>query len=74
MPTHFVPNISDPSLLAQLRRLDVILAVGADDRFRESTEALGRILLEKGVATRTDIWNGEAHCARDWRDMVQCYF
>ena len=73
-PPHFVRNIADPELLRQLRRLDVTLAVGESDVFRSSTGELGAVLMAKEVPTRLDVWNGEAHRARDWREMVRRYF
>lgn len=73
-PNHFIPNLSDPDLLDQLRSLQIAFAVGEHDPFGGSNRRLSQSLLEKGVEHRFDVWGGEAHCARYWREMAPCYF
>jgi esterase/lipase superfamily enzyme len=72
-PNHFLPNLNDPGYLEPLRRMEIALAVGEHDPFRESNCRLSQNLADKGVAHRFDIWPGEAHRARYWREMVQHY-
>jgi esterase/lipase superfamily enzyme len=72
-PSHFIPNLVDSRLLDQLRRLDITLAVGETDPFSENTHHLSGSLWEKGIPNRVDVWSGEAHCARAWRQMVPVY-
>ncbi len=36
-PNHFLPNLNDPGLLEPIRRMDITLAVGEQDRFTRAT-------------------------------------
>jgi esterase/lipase superfamily enzyme len=73
-PNHFVPNLSEPSLLEKLRSMRISLAVGESDPFAESNRRLSSALWEKGVWHSLDFQDGEAHRARYWRQMVPRYF
>ncbi len=72
-PSHFIPNLTDARLLDKLRGLDITFAVGEADAFCDGTRHLSGALWEKGVPHRLDVWPGEAHRARHWREMVQVY-
>jgi esterase/lipase superfamily enzyme len=72
-PSHFIPNLADPYVLDKLRSLDITFAIGKADPFCENTRHLSEALWQKGIRNRFDIWNGEAHRARDWRQMVPIY-
>lgn len=72
-PNHFVPNLTDPAYLEPMRRMEITLAIGRDDPFYESNVRLSVALREKGVQHRLDIWPGEAHKARYWRQMSPLY-
>ncbi len=70
-PNHFVPNISDESLLRALRSLDIRLVVGEADYFLESNRRLSEALWNKGVWHTFDVWpDRAAHAPRYWREMV----
>jgi esterase/lipase superfamily enzyme len=72
-PSHYIPGLSDPVLLDQLRRLDITLAVGDADPFCPNVQHLSGCLRDKHVPHSLHLWRGEAHRARDWREMVRCY-
>ncbi len=72
-PTHFLPGLTDPAMLEEMKRLEITLAVGEEDACSESTRELSRILAEKSIPHHLSIWSGEAHRARDWRHMVRIY-
>jgi esterase/lipase superfamily enzyme len=72
-PSHFIPNLTDAFLLDKLRGLDITLAIGEADPFCENTRHLSGALWQKGVPNRLDVWTGEAHRAREWRQMVRLY-
>jgi len=72
-PSHFVPNIEDPPLLDQLRRMEVILAIGEQDDFRQNNEEFADVLQRKGIPHALHLWPGEAHRPRWWRQMVTRY-
>jgi esterase/lipase superfamily enzyme len=72
-PPHFLARLTDPAIVAALRRLDITLAVGQDDAFCASTRELSAVLHNKQIAHVLDVWPGEAHRAADWREMVRRY-
>lgn len=73
MPAQFIPNLSDPGLIAQLRTLEIILVVGENDVFLENNRTLSNGLWSKGIWNALHLWDGESHKARYWRHMVQLY-
>lgn len=72
-PTHFLPGLADSRLLAALRHMRVMLAVGGEDPFLASNLELDALLRAKGVSSALAIWDGEAHRACHWRRMVGHY-
>ena len=72
-PNHFLPNLHDDAALNQLRRLQIVLTVGAEDPFLSSNTALSGALRDKHVAHELYVWEGRAHQADDWHKMVQLY-
>jgi esterase/lipase superfamily enzyme len=72
-PNRFVPNIQDPWLLDSLRRVEVVLTIGAEDPFLGSTQELAHHLSTKGVPHQLHIWNGRAHSKRHWATMCELY-
>lgn len=73
MPNHFVPGISDPALLEQLRDLDITLVIGREDSFLENNRHLSESLNQIEVPHQLFIWEEEAHRPRYWREMVKLY-
>ena len=71
-PSHFLPN-ADGDYLAQLRELEVTIAVGEHDPFVHNNHEFSEILGNKGIPHRLDIWPGRAHRARFWRQMLPHY-
>lgn len=74
MPNQFLKNLEEQQLIQQLDKMDIILAVGKEDRFLESNHELSGILNEKRISHQLIEWDGEAHQCRYWRKMVQLYF
>lgn len=72
-PTHFLPNLHDGEVLGHLRRMDIVLAVGAEDPFLGNNQHLSAILSAKGVAHQLHVWDGRAHRGRYWRQMTRLY-
>jgi esterase/lipase superfamily enzyme len=72
-PNHFLPNLNDEAVLSELRRLEIVLAIGSDDPFLSSNIALSDALQAKQVTHELHVWNGRAHQADDWQKMVQKY-
>jgi esterase/lipase superfamily enzyme len=72
-PNRFVPNIEDPLLLADLRRLEIVLTVGDADPFLKSTCELAEHLSAKAIPHAIHIWQGRAHSKKSWAKMCQLY-
>ena len=73
MPSHFIPNLTDPELLKQLRQLDITLVVGEGDAFLENNRALSQALWDKGVWHAFRVWSGRGHSFRHWREVIKVY-
>jgi esterase/lipase superfamily enzyme len=72
-PCHFIPLLTDPVILDQLRRMEIILVIGEDDPFLENNYQLSDALQKKQIKHALHVWSGEAHRARYWRQMVSLY-
>lgn len=72
-PSHYVPNLEEGELLDKIRKLEVIIVTGKEDILADNNCHLSQALWDKGIWHRFDIWEGEAHRARYWRQMVQHY-
>lgn len=73
MPNQYLKNLSDPEILRQLNRMDIMLAIGKEDLFLASNFLLSGILKSKGISHCLYEWDEEAHKARYWREMVKIY-
>jgi esterase/lipase superfamily enzyme len=73
MPGLFIPNLSDPVIIAELKRMEIIFVVGEEDVFLENNRIISNALWEKGIWNALHLWDGESHKARYWRHMVQLY-
>jgi esterase/lipase superfamily enzyme len=72
-PNHYLPNLQNEAILAELRRLEIVLVIGTEDPFLNSNLVLSEILKSKGVSHELYIWDGRAHEAVHWQKMVQLY-
>ena len=68
-----MPNLIDPQLLDQFRRLDIVLAVGDQDPFLDNNRQLSESLWRKGVWHALYVWQGRVHSPKHWRKMVEIY-
>ena len=73
MPTHFLPNLSCPARIGAMRRLDIVLTIGAQDPFLDNNRHLSQTLGQKGIGHQLHVWDRRAHCARAWRQMAPLY-
>lgn len=73
MPSMYIPNLTDPALLHQIRQLTIELVVGKEDPFYENNLHLSRALTIKNIPHQLYAWDEEAHRPRYWRRMVQWY-
>lgn len=72
-PVAYIANEHDWGRLAALRRMDIILATGADDPMRSGSEELSGILWRKDIGNALRIWDGWAHDWPWWRQMIVHY-
>ncbi|MEL7434335.1 MAG: alpha/beta hydrolase-fold protein [Chloroflexota bacterium] len=72
-PIQFIANESDWGRLDQLRRLDIIMAAGRDDRLIGSSRAMSSVLWEKGIGNALREWDGWSHDWPYWEKMVLTY-
>jgi esterase/lipase superfamily enzyme len=72
-PCAYIPNEHDPARLAALRRVDLILATGRDDRNRPNNEHLSGLLWGQGIWHALRIWDGWAHDWPYWQQMIRLY-
>jgi esterase/lipase superfamily enzyme len=72
-PCHFMPNLTDPVLLEQIRKLDITIVLGEKDGFKQNNYELSATLWNKGIWHALRVWNGFSHGARNWCEMVRLY-
>ncbi|GAB2600757.1 esterase family protein [Spirosoma areae] len=72
-PNHFLPNLTEDSLLHHLRQLQIVMTIGLDDPFMHSNLTLSETLWAKNITHELYMWDGRAHKADDWQKMVQLY-
>jgi esterase/lipase superfamily enzyme len=74
LPTHYLPNLSDPWFLDRFRRSDYVLASGWDDQCLAQNQELDRILNEKGIPHRFHVWEAlNSHDWPTWQRMAREY-
>lgn len=72
-PSHFVSHLADVGRLEALRRMDIVLATGAEDAFVENNRYLSGVLWEKGIGNALRVWDGWAHDWPYWKQMIVKY-
>ncbi|RME53426.1 MAG: esterase, partial [Caldilineae bacterium] len=70
-PMHYIPNLTDPHIIAQMQRMDIIFAIGEHDPNIEENRRLSGILWGKGIGNALREWDGWAHDWPYWQKMVQ---
>jgi esterase/lipase superfamily enzyme len=72
-PTHFMAQLACDWRLDHLRRMDVVLTIGAEDPFLDNNRHLSGILAGKRIGHALHVWDGRAHRGRSWRQMAPLY-
>ena len=72
-PSHFVPNLTDPSLLEAIRRVDIIMTIGKTDPNIENNRALSAALWGKDIWPAYHEWAGWSHDWPYWQQMIRLY-
>jgi len=74
LPTHFLPNMSDPWYLDKYRHNSYILATGVHDQCWDENEKFAAILRRKGIPVQLDVWQERAgHDWPWWQKMLAAY-
>ena len=74
LPTHYLPNLSNPTILDRYRCNTYVLATGWDDHCLAQNQNLDRILTAKDIPHQLHIWDSyNAHDWPTWQRMVQEY-
>lgn len=73
MPGQFIKNLKDGSIIHLLQKLEIVLAVGEMDVFLKSNIELSGHLKDRNIHHAFYVWNGEAHKAKYWSQMLPMY-
>ncbi len=74
LPTHYLPRLEDPRLLARIRANHHVLTTGWDDQCLKQNQEFDRILTEKGIPHKLHVWDApNSHDWPTWQRMVQRY-
>jgi esterase/lipase superfamily enzyme len=73
VPSHYVPNLPDNQQLQQIRKMKVTLVCGREDVFFGNNKAFSEALWNKNIAHEFYEWDGMAHKAKYWSQMLPIY-
>ncbi len=72
LPTHYLPRLEDAQILSRMRAGQYTLVTGWDDPCLAQNQQLSRILSEKQIPHRLQVWSEpHAHDWPVWRRMAQ---
>jgi esterase/lipase superfamily enzyme len=70
----FLPGLEDPAYLEPLRAMKpMVIATGEEDPNVSDSVKVARLLRQKGVEVRLDLWPGWAHDWPYWKEMIRAY-
>jgi esterase/lipase superfamily enzyme len=73
MPSMYMPNLTDTTLLEKIRKQTISLVIGKEDPFYDNNKQMSEVLTSKEIPHSIFIWDDEAHRPFHWRKMVQLY-
>ncbi|MGY5352616.1 esterase family protein [Wenyingzhuangia sp. IMCC45533] len=73
MPIQYLQDLEDDSYLSLINKIEIVIVIGKEDLFFENNLQLKTILEQKNITYQFYEWEGEAHKAHHWREMVQFY-
>ncbi|MGA3081308.1 MAG: alpha/beta fold hydrolase [Terracidiphilus sp.] len=74
LPTHYLPNLSDPWYLDRFRRARYVLATGWDDQCLAQNQKLDAILNGQQIPHQFHVWNAQnSHDWPTWQRMAREY-
>lgn len=72
-PSHYVPNIHCSKQLFHIRKLQITIVCGKEDVFIQNNREFSQNLWIKGIDHQFIEWEGLAHKACYWRQMLPMY-
>lgn len=72
-PIDFVTGLQEGQLIHDIRKLDIIMAIGRDDQAAWTNQLVSTALWDKGVWHAMHWWDGWAHDWPYWHKMIQLY-
>lgn len=72
-PPQYIAHEHDPHRLGLIRHIDIIMAVGRDDRFIQHNRDFSGLLWSKGIGNALREWDGWAHDWPYWEKMLHLY-
>jgi esterase/lipase superfamily enzyme len=74
LPTFYLPNLADRWFLDHFRANSFVLVTGWDDQCLEQNQNLDRILTERNISHRFDVWDAQnSHDWPTWQRMAAEY-
>ena len=73
LPSHYIPNMPEGIQLNHIRRLEITFVIGKEDAFLQNNKEFSSSLWGKGIQHAFYEWDGLAHRARYWRQMLPLY-
>lgn len=73
MPRQFMANMENGWHLDHIRQMQILIAIGETDPFKQDNCEFSELLNAKGIQHEFYTWNGYAHNPRNWRRMTQLY-
>lgn len=70
-PLAFLPNLSDAAQLEALRHMDIVVVSGSTDPHIAEARHLSKVLWERGVPNKLDVWEGWMHDWPYWEAMYE---
>jgi esterase/lipase superfamily enzyme len=72
-PCLYLPNETNPGRLEQLRRLDIVIAVGQNDPNIANNRWFSEVLWGKSIWHALRLWDGWSHDWPYWQQMIRLY-
>lgn len=72
-PVEFIAGLQPGHLMDELRRIDIVMAIGQSDELAGSNGALSQALWSKGVWHALRWWDGWSHDWPYWHQMIRIY-
>jgi len=73
VPSHYIPNLPEGDQLQQIRKMKVTIVCGKEDVFLANNREFSETLKSKSIQHDFYEWDGMAHKAKYWRQMLPMY-